>query len=102
MRIFTALVAASAALLTSTAAFAQDTYVRGHTRSDGTYVPQHYRTNPNNSTFDNYSTRGNVNPYTGERGTVDPNRPSGSYGSNSLGSPGYGSTGGFGTNRRGW
>jgi hypothetical protein len=61
-----------------------DVYVRGHTRSDGTYVQPHYRTNPNNSTYDNYSTRGNTNPYTGRAGTVDPNRDF--YGSQ----PGYG------------
>ena len=76
-----------------------DTYVRGHTRSDGTYVPPHYRTNPNSSSFDNYSTRGNTNPYTGERGTVDPFKPSNPYGSNSLNSPSYGG-GLYGTQRR--
>jgi hypothetical protein len=69
-----------------------DTYVRGHTRSDGTYVEPHHRTNPNNSLFDNYSTRGNTNPYTGEAGRVDPFKPS---------NPGFG-TGTYGTQRRGW
>ena len=43
--------------------------VRGHTRSDGTYVQGHYRSNPNNTTTDNWSVRPNVNPYTGQRGT---------------------------------
>jgi hypothetical protein len=53
-------------------------HVRGYTRSDGTYVAPHYRSSPNSTTSDNYSTRGNVNPYTGEAGTRDPNyrRPS--------------------------
>lgn len=46
--------------------------VRGYTRSDGTYVAPHYRSSPNGSTYDNYSTRGNVNPYTGQAGTRDP------------------------------
>jgi uncharacterized protein YgiM (DUF1202 family) len=46
--------------------------VRGHYRKDGTYVPPHYRTAPNGTTLDNWSTRGNVNPYTGEVGTRDP------------------------------
>lgn len=48
-----------------------DDYVRGHVRRDGTYVQPHYRSSPNRSALDNYSTRGNVNPYTGERGSVD-------------------------------
>jgi hypothetical protein len=29
----------------------------------------HWRSSPNNTTYDNWSTRGNVNPYTGEVGT---------------------------------
>lgn len=44
-------------------------HVRGYTRRDGTYVPPHYRTAPNSTRNDNWSTRGNVNPYTGEPGT---------------------------------
>lgn len=50
-------------------AYAGDTYVRGYTKKDGTYVQGHYRTKPNSTANDNYSTRGNVNPYTGESGT---------------------------------
>jgi hypothetical protein len=46
-----------------------DQYVRGHTRSDGTYVQPHYRSSPNETQSDNYSTKGNTNPYTGERGS---------------------------------
>jgi hypothetical protein len=46
-----------------------DTYVRGHIRSDGTYVEPHLRSAPNNSQYDNYSTKGNSNPYTGKDGT---------------------------------
>lgn len=73
------------------------THVDGHFRKDGTYVPPHYRTNPNRNAHDNWSTRGNTNPYTGERGTVDPYRDrSPSYGS---GSSGFGS-GSYGTTRR--
>lgn len=52
-------------------AAAQD-YTRGYMRSDGTYVQGYYRSSPNNTRLDNYSTRGNINPYTGERGTRDP------------------------------
>lgn len=43
-------------------------YVQGYSRSDGTYVQPHYRTNPNNTQLDNYSTSGNYNPYTGKTG----------------------------------
>lgn len=43
--------------------------VRGHTRSNGTYVPPHYRSAPDGSKHNNWSTRGNVNPHTGKAGT---------------------------------
>lgn len=56
-------------------AYAKDVYVRGYTRSNGTYVQPHYRTSPNSTRNDNYSTKGNVNPYTGKKGTV-PRSPS--------------------------
>ena len=47
-------------------------YVRPYTTPNGTTVPGHYQTNPNNTQFDNYNTRGNVNPYTGQVGTRSP------------------------------
>jgi hypothetical protein len=47
-------------------------YVSGYTRANGTYVQPHYQTDPNNTKTDNYSTQGNVNPYTGQQGTRDP------------------------------
>jgi hypothetical protein len=43
--------------------------VNGYYRKDGTYVQPHYRSSPNNSIYDNYSTKGNINPYTGAEGT---------------------------------
>ena len=46
-----------------------DVYVQGYTKSDGTYVQGHYRSSPNGTTSDNYSTKGNINPYTGDYGT---------------------------------
>lgn len=49
-------------------------YVRGHFRSDGTYVAPHHRTNPDRRTSNNWSTAPNVNPYTGKQGTVNPYR----------------------------
>jgi hypothetical protein len=53
-------------------AFARDTYVKPHVRKDGTYVEGHYRSAPDNNRFNNYSTQGNTNPYTGQRGYTDP------------------------------
>ena len=50
-----------------------DVSVKGYYRNDGTYVQPHHRSNPNSSTNDNWSTKGNTNPYTGEKGTRDHN-----------------------------
>ena len=61
-----ALVAASPALAGGSHA------VRGYVRSNGTYVAPHMQTNPNSTRLDNWSTKGNVNPYTGKAGTKDP------------------------------
>lgn len=52
-------------------AFADD-YVRGYVKKDGTYVQPHYRSERNSTNTDNYSTQGNTNPYTGEKGTKTP------------------------------
>jgi hypothetical protein len=71
-----AIAIAASLLITGTAA-ARDTYVKPHYRSDGTYVPGHYRTAPNNTTTDNYSTSPNYNPYTGKQGTVERSAPPG-------------------------
>ena len=67
-------IALAAALCLSTAAVAADR-VDGHFRRDGTYVAPHYRTSPNETKLDNYSTQGNYNPYTGQTGSrnVDSN-----------------------------
>lgn len=43
--------------------------VRGYTKRDGTYVAPHYRSSPNSTRIDNYSTQGNLNPYNGNVGT---------------------------------
>lgn len=58
-------------VLVAPALHAATTTVKGHIRKDGTYVAPHVRTTPNKSTLDNYSTKGNINPYTGKEGTVD-------------------------------
>jgi hypothetical protein len=48
------------------------TYVKPHVRKDGTYVEGHYRSAPDSSKLNNYSSQGNYNPYTGQNGTVNP------------------------------
>lgn len=59
-------------LLVSGFAYSKDTYVKGYTRNDGTYVQPHYRSKSDGNPHNNYSTQGNVNPYTGKKGTVNP------------------------------
>lgn len=68
------LIGVLSSLLVVSSAYA-DTYVRGYTRKDGTYVQPHYRSSPDSNPYNNWSTRGNVNPHTGEPGTrnVAPN-----------------------------
>lgn len=48
------------------------TGVNGHFKSNGTYVKSHRRSRKNNTEFDNWSTRGNYNLFTGKRGTKSP------------------------------
>ena len=43
--------------------------VSGYERKDGTYVAPYERTKANNTSDDNFGTRGNYNPYTGKTGT---------------------------------
>lgn len=45
-----------------------DEYVNGYMKQDGTYVQGYHRTEQNNQRWDNYSSSGNTNPYTGQRG----------------------------------
>jgi len=65
------------ALALSSTALAKDTFVKGYQKKDGTYVQPHFRSGADNNPYNNYSTKGNENPYTGKQGTVDP------YGTNS-------------------
>lgn len=46
--------------------------VKGYTTKKGTYVAPHFKQSPNSSKFDNFSTKGNINPFTGKKGTVNP------------------------------
>ena len=60
-------------LMVASVASAQ-VHVNGYTKKDGTYVAPHNRTAPDQTISNNYSTQGNVNPYTGKAGTV-PDQP---------------------------
>ena len=46
--------------------------VRKHVRKDGTYVQPHRATNQNQTQRDNWSSKPNVNPYTGKPGEKTP------------------------------
>ena len=43
--------------------------VSGQTTKNGAYVKPHRQTNPDKTQRNNWSTKGNVNPYTGKKGT---------------------------------
>ena len=84
----------------STSAFA-DVWVDSYTRKNGTEVQGHYRSNADGNRSNNWTTQGNTNPHTGERGHKQPD--GGSWGqSNSYGtspnSNGEGAT--YGSGRR--
>lgn len=55
-------------LLTIASSALSDQLVGGYFRQDGTYVEPYVRSSPNQARSDNYSSQGNVNPYTGEKG----------------------------------
>jgi hypothetical protein len=83
----------------ATTLFARDVYVRPHVDRNGTYVEGHHRTAPNRTVDDNYGTRGNYNPYTGETGTERRSyeRP---YQAPSYPAPSYGQQCGYTSNGR--
>lgn len=57
-------------VLTSSAEAA--TRVRGYVKRSGTYVAPHYKSNKDSLKYNNYSTQGNYNPFTGKKGYVKP------------------------------
>lgn len=56
-------------LLLASTLFAGDVAVKGYTRKDGTYVKGHMRSSRDGSVSNNWSTAGNINPYTLKVGT---------------------------------
>lgn len=48
--------------------FAYGSYVRGYYRSNGTYVKPYYRSYSDGYKWNNWSSYGNYNPYTGAKG----------------------------------
>lgn len=59
----------------SASAEARTIRVKGYYKpSTGNYVSPSYRTSPNKYKFDNYSTKGNYNPYSGKKGAMSPYR----------------------------
>ena len=61
-------------LCSAAAGFAQaPVYHNGYVNQNGTYVPPHYQSAPDNNPYNNWNVRPNVNPYTGQPGTRQPN-----------------------------
>lgn len=59
----------------SASAEARITRVKGYYKpSTGRYVAPYYKTTPNSYKFDNFSTKGNYNPFTGKKGYASPFR----------------------------
>ncbi len=42
---------------------------RGYYKKNGTYVKPYHKSNPDSRRYNNYSAKGNINPYTGKKGT---------------------------------
>lgn len=56
---------------------------KGYVKKNGVYVAPHYQTKPDRSKINNWSTKSNINPYTGKRGNkssyILKKKPKGSY-----------------------
>lgn len=61
------LFAVAMTVLASSVSFAES--VSGYYRANGTYVNGYERSDRNSTVTDNYSFKGNTNPYTGSEGT---------------------------------
>jgi len=54
--------------LLSSISFTRNVRVKGSISKSGKLTVPHYKTGPNKTKMDNWSTKGNVNPMTGEKG----------------------------------
>lgn len=72
--------------------------VSGYTRKDGTYVQPYFRTAPNATNRDNFSTMGNTNPYTGKPGWIEPDSKYNTFYYNTYTYPSINNKSGYVTN----
>jgi uncharacterized protein YxeA len=56
-------------VLLSATAMSQAVHYRAYVTKKGKYVAPHVQSRPDHTKQNNYSTKGNVNPYTGKKGT---------------------------------
>ena len=73
--LFTLLLSAIAFISSVAQVNPNHTTVKGYRKKNGAYVAPSHRTIPNHTKRDNYSTKGNTNPYTGKKGYVPVNKP---------------------------
>ena len=64
MKAIITLIIAAIGISTATA----DVYVNAYTKKNGAFVQGHYRSNSDGNFYNNWSTKGNVNHYTGKHG----------------------------------
>lgn len=91
IRKFVMFLSLTLAVLSSVSTAWADEYVNGYYRQDGTYVQPYVRSSPDNSYNNNWSVRGNTNPYTDQQGTKAPtfNDRTPGYNTKTYGDPGY-------------
>ena len=61
-------------VILSSTSYAKTVSVKGGFTKSGSYRAPSYRTLPNKTKLDNWSTKGNFNPYTSKAGTANPFR----------------------------
>ena len=47
-------------------------YIDDYTKKDGSFVKGYYRSLPDKNKFNNWSTKGNINPFSGKKGYEKP------------------------------
>jgi hypothetical protein len=71
-KLFCMLVLAIVGIVLSNAWAASQTHVRGYLKKNGSYVQPSFRTTPDQSRYNNWSSKPNTNPFTGQAGHVNP------------------------------